>query len=60
MAAKDAEAAQKAQDILDEWKAGDPLPRTPLPRWPVRYSQDPGPSTAPAANAPSRSIRARW
>lgn len=56
--AKDAEAAQKAQDILDEWKAGDATEDS-FAALANEYSQDPGSNTTGGLNEP-RSIRARW
>ena len=44
VAAKDAEAAQKAQDILDEWKAGDATEDS-FAALANEYSQDPGSNT---------------
>ena len=51
VAARSAEAAQKAQDDLDEWGGRATPPRTPLPRWPMSTPRIPGP-TPPAAVAP--------
>ena len=44
VAAKDAEAAQKAQDILDEWKAGDATEDS-FAALANEYSQNPGSNT---------------
>ena len=44
VAAKDAEAEQKAQDILDEWKAGDATEDS-FAALANEYSQDPGSNT---------------
>ena len=44
VSAKDAEAAQKAQDILDEWKAGDATEDS-FAALANEYSQDPGSNT---------------
>ena len=44
VAAKDAEAAQKAQDILDEWKAGDATEES-FAALANKLSEDPGSNT---------------
>lgn len=53
-----AEAEQKAQELLDSWKAGPRRPRNRLPRWQTKTPRTP--AAAPTADSTRMCTPVRW